>query len=86
MEHFGSIRGRLQVFTFICCIVMLTECSHILTSSLEKQRQFLECWLKRVLACREGATLSGRMCAYKILNAAPELARTKQREPSMALA
>ncbi|CAK0773200.1 hypothetical protein CVIRNUC_004040 [Coccomyxa viridis] len=34
----------------------------------------------------EGATLSGRMCAYKILKAAPELARSKQREPSMALA
>ena len=37
-------------------------------------------------ACREGATLSGRMCAYKILNAAPELARSEQREPAMALA
>ncbi|CAL5218693.1 g403 [Coccomyxa viridis] len=34
----------------------------------------------------EGATLSGRMCAYKILNAAPELARSKQKEPAMALA
>ena len=42
--------------------------------------------LRQVLACREGATLSGRMCAYKILKAAPELARLKQREPTMALA
>jgi hypothetical protein len=25
-------------------------------------------------ACREGATLSGRLCAYKILEAAPDLA------------
>lgn len=38
-----------------------------------------------LLWCREGATLSGRMCAYKILNAAPELARSQQ-EPAMALA
>ncbi len=50
------------------------------------------CWWEELLCdflvrlCREGATLSGRMCAYKILDAAPELARSKQKEPAMALA
>ena len=35
---------------------------------------------------REGATLSGRMCAYKILRAAPELVRSGQRESAMVAA
>lgn len=29
-----------------------------------------------VFLCREGATLSGRQCAYKVLDAAPALAAT----------
>jgi zeta-carotene desaturase len=36
--------------------------------------------------CREGATLSGRMCAYKILEAAPSLAQQRSAAVEEAVA